>query len=411
MIQDALSAFRNGSLIIVTDDFDRENEGDLIAPASFMDTAKMGFMVRHTSGVVCVAMDSERARALALPPMVSRNEDSKGTAFTISVDVKEGITTGISAQERANTARALADPSSVASDFARPGHIFPLIAHPDGLAGRRGHTEAGVALCQLTGLPRTAVLSELVNDDGSMMRGAQLREFSQQWNIPTISIAELAELKYSSTHIATHADIAAESSLPRPGANWKIMVVKGAEGDENVLLTLGSGDFNDDSYGPLVRIHSECFTGEVLGSTRCECGPQLESALSLIEEEGRGVLIYLRGHEGRGIGLIEKIRAYALQDNGLDTVDANLALGHEIDERKWHDAIELMELLHLRKIRLLTNNPEKVAALEGAGVDVEIIPLVVGQNESNARYLASKRDRMGHIIPSDIDLFGKESIR
>ncbi|HUW87784.1 MAG TPA: GTP cyclohydrolase II [Candidatus Paceibacterota bacterium] len=411
MIQDALSAFRNGSLIIVTDDFDRENEGDLIGPASFMDTAKMAFMVRHTSGVVCVAMDSERARALALPPMVSRNEDSKGTAFTITVDVKEGITTGISAQERANTARALADASSVASDFVRPGHIFPLIAHPDGLAGRRGHTEAGVALCQLTGLPRTAVLSELVNDDGSMMRGIQLREFAQQWSIPTISIAELAELNASNPIVTTHADIAAQSLLPRPGANWKIMVVKGAEGDENVVLTLGSADFNDDSDGPLVRIHSECFTGEVLGSTRCECGPQLQSSLSLIEDEGRGVLIYLRGHEGRGIGLIEKVRAYALQDNGLDTVDANLALGHEIDERKWHDAIELLELLQVRKIRLLTNNPEKVAALKGAGIDVEIVPLVVGQNESNARYLASKRDRMGHLIPSDLDLFGKESIR
>ena len=411
MIQDALSAFKNGSLIIVTDDLDRENEGDLIAPACFMDTSKMAFMVRYTSGVVCVAMDSEHARALALPPMVSRNEDSKGTAFTITVDVKEGITTGISAQERANTARALADPSSVASDFLRPGHIFPLIAHPDGLAGRRGHTEAGVALCQLTGLPRTAVLSELVNDDGTMMRGAQLQEFAQQWSIPTISIAELTQLNYSNPNITTHAEISARSLLPRVGANWKIMVVKGAEGDENVLLTLGVEDFKADSNAPLVRIHSECFTGEVLGSTRCECGPQLQSSLSLIEDEGRGILIYLRGHEGRGIGLIEKIRAYALQDNGLDTVDANLALGHEIDERKWHDAIELLELLHLRKIRLLTNNPEKVAALEGAGIDVEIVPLVVGQSTSNARYLASKRDRMGHLIPSDLDLFGKESFR
>jgi 3,4-dihydroxy 2-butanone 4-phosphate synthase/GTP cyclohydrolase II len=343
--------------------------------------------------------------------MVSRNEDSKGTAFTITVDVKEGITTGISAQERANTARALADLTSVASDFVRPGHVFPLIAHPDGLAGRRGHTEAGVALCQLTGLPRTAVLSELVNDDGSMMRGAQLREFAQQWGIPTISITELAELNYSNPIVTTHVDIAAQSLLPRSGANWKIMVVKGAEGDENVLLILGSSDFEDDSYVPLTRIHSECFTGEVLGSTRCECGPQLQSSLSLIEDEGRGVLIYLRGQEGRGIGLIEKIRAYALQDDGLDTVDANLALGHEIDERKWHDAIELLELLHLRKIRLLTNNPEKVAALEGAGIDVEIVPLVVGQSTSNARYLASKRDRMGHLIPSDLDLFGKESFR
>lgn len=411
MMQEALAAFKTGAFIIVTDDIDRENEGDLIAPAIFMDTQKMAFIIRHTSGVVCVAMDSDRARALALPPMVSRNEDSKGTAFTITVDAKDGITTGISAQERAITARALADANSEAADFLRPGHIFPLIAHPLGLAGRRGHTEAGVALCQLTGLPRTAVLSELVNEDGSMMRGAQLREFAQQWKIPTVSIAELTGMSFPDRVSTPFTEISAQSTLPRSGENWKVMVVRGVEGDENVLLTLGDDNFEDDSYVPLLRIHSECFTGDVLGSTRCECGPQLQSSLSQIEDEGRGVLIYLRGHEGRGIGLIEKIRAYALQDRGLDTVDANLALGHEIDERKWHDAIELLELLRLRKIRLLTNNPEKVAALESAGIDVEIVPLVVGQSESNARYLASKRDRMGHIIPSDIDLFGKEQSR
>lgn len=411
MMQDALNAFRAGSFIIVTDDFDRENEGDLIAPAGFMDTQKMAFMVRYTSGVVCVAMDSNRARALALPPMVAHNEDSKRTAFTVTVDVKNGLTTGISAQERANTARALADPTSLPADFVRPGHIFPLIAHPEGLAGRRGHTEAGVALCELTGLPRVAVLSELVNDDGSMMRGIQLREFATQWDIPTLSIADLAALNYSLPVATSQADIAAESSLPRPGSNWKIRIVRGAEGDENVLLTLGADGFEDTSYVPLVRVHSECFTGEVLGSTRCECGPQLQSSLSLIEEEGRGILIYLRGHEGRGIGLIEKIRAYTLQDKGLDTVDANLALGHEIDERKWHDAIELLELLRLKRIRLLTNNPEKVAALEGAGIAVEIVPLLVGQSMANARYLASKRDRMGHLIPNDLHLIGKDSSR
>ncbi|MBI3428602.1 MAG: 3,4-dihydroxy-2-butanone-4-phosphate synthase [Actinobacteria bacterium] len=407
MMQEALTAFKNGAYIIVTDDFDRENEGDLIAPAIFMDAEKMGFMIRHTSGVVCVAMDADRARVLALPPMVSRNEDSKGTAFTVTVDYKEGVTTGISAQERAKTARALANEESEATDFLRPGHIFPLIAHPHGLAGRRGHTEAGVALCQLTGLPRVAVLSELVNEDGSMMRGKQLQEFAQEWNIPTISIAELAESNFPARDVLSFTDISAQSSLPRGGATWKISIVKGAEGDENVLLTLGSDKLENNLPAPLVRIHSECFTGDVLGSTRCECGPQLKSSLAQIEKEGSGVVIYLRGHEGRGIGLLEKIRSYALQDGGLDTVDANLALGHEIDERKWHDAIELLELLHLRKIRLLTNNPEKVIALENAGIQVEIVSLVVGQNRSNARYLASKRDRMGHIIPSDIDLFGK----
>lgn len=403
----AVSAFKAGDFIIVTDDADRENEGDLIAPAVFMDAQKMGFMIRHTSGVVCVAIDAERARRLSLPPMVVRNQDSKGTAFTVSVDFKEGVTTGISAQERARTANALADEEATASSFLRPGHIFPLIANAEGLSARRGHTEAGVALCMLTGLPPAAVLSELVNDDGSLMRGAQLRKFADAHNIPTISIAELAELEHPKGESAGMAEVAAQAILPRKKSTWSIKVVTGIDGDENVLLTLGEMELRND-YAPLVRVHSECFTGDVLGSTRCECGPQLQSALAQIEAEGSGVLIYLRGHEGRGIGLIEKIRAYALQDEGLDTVDANLALGHEIDERKWHDAVELLQMLRLKKIRLLTNNPAKVAALEESGVDVEIIPLIVGQGELNARYLASKRDRLGHIIPSDSELFGKE---
>lgn len=408
MMNAAISAFKSGDFIIVTDDFDRENEGDLIAPAVLMNDQKMGFMVRHTSGVVCVAIDADRARRLALPPMVTRNQDSKGTAFTVSVDFKEGITTGISAHERARTVNALADDKATASDFLRPGHIFPLIAHSGGLLARRGHTEAGVALCQLTELPTVAVLSELVNDDGSMMRGLQLREFAEKHGISMISIAELAQLEIPTKIHTDFSDIAAQSILPRKQSTWSIKVVTGIEGDENILLTLGEIEPDNSDYAPLVRIHSECFTGDVLGSTRCECGPQLQSALSKIEAEGRGVLIYLRGHEGRGIGLIEKIRAYALQDEGLDTVDANLALGHEIDERKWHDAVELLQMLRLRRIRLLTNNPAKVTALEESGIAVEIIPLIAGQGELNARYLASKRDRLGHIIPSDSELFGKE---
>jgi len=239
------------------------------------------------------------------------------------------------------------------------------------------------------------------------MRGVQLRRFADEHGIPLISIAELAELEYPERTPSFFSEIAAESTLPRNNGNWKIKVVTGVEGDENVLLTLGVIDVDDD-YSPLVRIHSECFTGDVLASTRCECGPQLQSALAKIETEGRGALIYLRGHEGRGIGLIEKIRAYALQDEGMDTVDANLALGHEIDERKWHDAVELLQLLQLRRIRLLTNNPDKVAALEDSGIEVEIIPLIAGAGALNARYLASKRDRLGHIIPSDSELFRKD---
>lgn len=411
MMNQALLAFKSGQFIIVTDDTDRENEGDLITPAEFMDAQKMGFMIRHTSGVICVAIDANRARRLSLPPMVVHNQDSKRTAFTVSVDLKDGVTTGISAEERARTANALADDGATSSSFLRPGHIFPLVASPEGLSSRRGHTEAGVALCQLTGLSTAAVLSELVNDDGSLMRGAQLRNFANEHNIPTISIAELAKLDYPEDEGTKFNDIAAQAILPREQSTWSIKVVTGIEGDENVLLTLGEIDLNNPRYAPLVRVHSECFTGDVLGSTRCECGPQLHSALAKIEEEGCGVLIYLRGHEGRGIGLIEKIRAYALQDEGLDTVDANLALGHEIDERTWNDAVELLAMLKFRKVRLLTNNPAKVAALEESGVEVEIIPLIVGQGELNARYLASKRDRLGHILPNDDELFGKERAR
>jgi 3,4-dihydroxy 2-butanone 4-phosphate synthase/GTP cyclohydrolase II len=407
----ALAAFREGNFIIVTDDVDRENEGDLIAPAISMNAKKMGFMIRHTSGVICVAIDADRARRLGLPPMVTHNQDSKGTAFTVTVDFKEGVTTGISAQERARTVNALANEGATASEFIRPGHIFPLIASSGGLAARRGHTEAGVALCHLTDLPTAAVLSELVNDDGSLMRGMQLRKFAEEHDIPMISIAELAQLEYTEIDHLNFTEIAAESILPRQQSTWVIKVVTGLEGDENVLLTLGEIASVATDYAPLVRIHSECFTGDVLGSTRCECGPQLHSALNRIETEGRGVLIYLRGHEGRGIGLIEKVRAYALQDEGLDTVDANLALGHEIDERKWHDAVELLQMLRLSKIRLLTNNPAKVMALEESGIEVEIVPLIVGQGELNARYLASKRDRLGHILPSDSELFGKEGTK
>jgi 3,4-dihydroxy 2-butanone 4-phosphate synthase/GTP cyclohydrolase II len=403
----ALAAFKEGNFIIVT--VDRENEGDLSAPAISMNAKKMGFMVRHTSGVICVAIDADRARRLALPPMVTHNQDSKGTAFTVTVDFKEGVTTGISAEERARTVNALANENGTASDFIRPGHIFPLIANGGGLSARRGHTEAGVALCHLTGLPTAAVLSELVNDDGSLMQGIQLRNFADEHNIPMISIAELAQLEYPENEHLNFVEIAAESVLPRQQSTWLIKIVTGLEGDENVLLTLGEIESGSTDYAPLVRIHSECFTGDVLGSTRCECGPQLQSALNRIETEGRGVLIYLRGHEGRGIGLIEKVRAYALQDEGLDTVDANLALGHEIDERKWHDAVELLQMLNLSKIRLLTNNPAKVVALEESGIEVEIVPLIVGQGELNARYLASKRDRLGHILPSDSELFGKEA--
>lgn len=402
MINRALEAFRNGQFVIVTDDASRENEGDLIIAASNLSPEQMAFMVRHTSGVVCVAMENDRARALDLPPMVTKNEDLKQTAFTVSVDAKAGLTTGISASERARTVRALADPSSREVDFVRPGHIFPLRAVDGGLSTRRGHTEAAVALCELTDQIKVAAISEIVDEKGAMARGAWLSDFAREWNIPLISIEELAQLVVQKPINHFGVEPSATAQLPRVGANWIISIMRGNNGDENVLLTLG--DIHSNSQSPLVRVHSECFTGDVLGSIRCECGPQLVRSLELIEAEGAGAVIYLRGHEGRGIGLVEKIRAYALQDRGMDTVDANILLGHEIDARDWGDAIEILRYLKVDKIRLLTNNPMKIGAVTDAGIDVIPVALLIASNDANRKYLASKRDRMGHILPIESNL-------
>jgi len=397
MMNRALDAFRNGEFVIVTDDASRENEGDLIIAAVNLTSQQMAFMIRHTSGVVCVAMENDRARALNLPPMVTRNEDVKQTAFTVSVDAKAGLTTGISASERATTVRALAGKDSTEFDFIRPGHIFPLRAVDGGLKVRRGHTEAAVALCELTDQMKVAAIAEIVTDDGSMARGSWLSDFALTWDIPLISIDELTQLVSQNPVGVFHVEPSAIAQLPREGANWTVSIMRGKNGDDNVLLTLGSIDVAPEPV--LVRIHSECFTGDVLGSIRCECGPQLTKSMKLIEAEGVGALIYLRGHEGRGIGLLEKIKAYALQDQGMDTVDANISLGHEIDERDWNDAVEILRFLKVGNIRLLTNNPIKIVAVKQAGIGVTPIALLIASNASNRRYLASKRDRMGHTLP------------
>ena len=402
MMNQALAAFRSGQFVIVTDDTSRENEGDLIIAATNLTTEQMAFMIRHTSGVVCVAMENDRARSLDLPPMVVRNEDIKQTAFTISVDAKAGLTTGISAMERASTVRALANPNAHEFDFIRPGHIFPLRAVDGGLNTRRGHTEAAAALCELTDQIKVAAIAEIVAEDGSMARGLGLIKFAQEWDIPLISIAELAQLVAQRPLNPFIVQPKAIAQLPRTGADWCISIMRGRNGDENVLLSLGKIDSH--SIPLLVRIHSECFTGDVLGSIRCECGPQLARSMELIEEQGVGAVIYLRGHEGRGIGLVEKIKAYALQEEGMDTVDANISLGHEIDERDWSDAIEILQYLKVDTIHLLTNNPIKIAAVKEAGINVTPVALLIASNDSNREYLASKRDRMGHTLPFESTL-------
>jgi len=393
-LQAALAAYKNGDLIIVTDDADRENEGDLMILAEKATVEKVAFMVRHTTGILCVAMTQERARTLHLPLMVEENQDSKKTAFTVSVDYKPGITTGVSAQERSNTVRALAHASSVASDFIRPGHVFPLIAENGGLAARGGHTEAGVALSQLVGAAPLCLLSEIVNDDGSMARGQSLAAFATEHSIPVISVGELKEYVQANPVAPKSATTQIKfewAQLPLRSGMWKIATFPGLRQREHAVIAFG-----EPGLKPMVRIHSECFTGDVVHSQRCDCGEQLEQSINLIQAHGHGYIIYLRDHEGRGIGLTEKIKAYQLQDQGMDTIDANLHLGHEIDARDWNDAVAIVRALGLQDLVILTNNPNKVAALKNAGLDVMQQPLVIVSNKFNEKYLATKEEKLGH---------------
>ena len=393
-LQAALAAYKNGDLIIVTDDADRENEGDLMILAEKATAEKVAFMVRHTTGILCVAMTQERARTLHLPLMVEENQDSKKTAFTVSVDYKPGITTGVSAKERSNTVRALAAASSVASDFIRPGHVFPLIADNGGLAVRGGHTEAGVALSQLVGAEPLCLLSEIVNDDGSMARGQSLAAFAAEHQIPVVSVDEIKAYVLANPVVskAEAPQFKFEwAQLPLRSGMWKIATFPGLRQREHAVIAFGQ-----PGGMPMVRIHSECFTGDVVHSQRCDCGEQLEASINLIQAHGHGYIIYLRDHEGRGIGLTEKIKAYQLQDQGMDTIDANLHLGHEIDARDWNDAVAIVKALQITAVQLLTNNPNKVAALKNSGITVTQKPLVIASNKFNEKYLATKEEKLGH---------------
>ena len=388
----ALEDFRNGKFLIVTDDANRENEGDLILLAEKATTEQIGFMVRYTSGVICSVITQDIAKALKLPMMVTRNEDSHETAFTVSVDVIEGRTTGISAEERANTLRALANPHAIPTQFMRPGHIFPLVAVAGGVHERAGHTEAGIALCELTESYPVAVISELVNDDGSMMRGENLENFAARNSIKKITIEEIkAHVKRKERNEKINFQWA---KLPISEREWQITTFTARNGAEHAILALG--DLHSGNL--LSRIHSECLTGDIFGSLRCDCGPQLMQAVSEIEARGSGLIIYLRDHEGRGIGLGEKIRAYALQDHGQNTLEANISLGHGVDERSYGDAIEIIKALGISEIELLTNNPEKLAAFVGSGITYKGRPLQVQANTFNKEYLKTKRDLLSHTL-------------
>jgi 3,4-dihydroxy 2-butanone 4-phosphate synthase/GTP cyclohydrolase II len=389
-IKEALEDFKAGKFLIVTDDESRENEGDLIVLAEKVTTEQTAFMVRHTTGILCVAIDRATARRLELPMMYESNQDKRKTAFTVTVDLAN-VTTGVSAKERTSTIRALSDNGSRAQDFIRPGHIFPLIAHEEGLSARSGHTEAGIALTQLVGSAPAALLSEIVNDDGSMARGDSLRAFAAEHQIKTITIEELTQYWQENFTSVSELPTLNWSSVQLSEGAWEIATYPALKARDHVIARFGNS-----GKEPLVRIHSECFTGDVLGSLRCDCGEQLALSKKLIAEHGFGYIVYIRDHEGRGVGLTEKLKAYQLQDEGLDTVEANLKLGHPIDAREWSDVVEILKNLEVSNLTLLTNNPQKISALKDAGFKVKQQNLATGIHQFNQRYIETKRAKLGH---------------
>ena len=403
-IPEALDALRAGRPIIVADDENRENEGDVILSAELATPESVAWMVRWSSGFVCAPMPADLADHLNLPPMVESNEDARSTAYTVSVDAASGVTTGISASDRARTLNVLADPASTATSIIRPGHILPLRAVDGGVRERSGHTEAAVELMRLAGLQPVGAIAEVVAEDGSMMRLPGLLELGERDGVPVITIeqliAHLEEHEPRDTTSATspagrrRVSLRADATVPTEHGSFRFLAYKDrVTGTDHIAVV--SGELGDTA---LVRVHSECLTGEAFGSLKCECGPQLDAALDSIEQDG-GVVIYMRGHEGRGIGLINKLRAYALQEDGLDTVDANLALGLPADARDYAAAAGILADLGVSKVRLLTNNTDKVNQLRELGLDVvEQVPLIVGVGPNNHQYLETKRDRMGHII-------------
>ena len=380
------------------DDENRENEGDIIFAASLATPELLAFMIRYTSGVICVPMREAELDRLQLPQMTSHNTEHHRTAFTLSVDAREGISTGISAADRAATISKLVDPATTAADLARPGHVFPLRYAEGGVLRRAGHTEAAVDLARLAGLPEAGVLAEVVNDDGTMARLPELREFANTHDLALISIEQLIEYRRRNERQLSRQ---AQTRIPNAYGQWQAFGYRHEiDGTEYVALVLGDVAGGSDV---LTRLHSECLTGDVFGSLRCDCGAQLEAAMAAISAEGRGVVLYLRGHEGRGVGLLSKLQAYELQDAGADTVDANTELGLPVDAREYSAGAQMLADLGVRSVRLLTNNPAKVTGLVGCGVDITArVPLASAVTPYNLRYLITKRDRLGHQI-QDLD--------
>ncbi|NBU37408.1 MAG: bifunctional 3,4-dihydroxy-2-butanone-4-phosphate synthase/GTP cyclohydrolase II [Actinobacteria bacterium] len=396
-IEEVVAAIGRGELVVMVDDEDRENEGDLIMAAQFASAEKLAFIVRYSSGVVCAPMTNERADDLRLPLMVEQNTESQRTAFTDTVDLMEGITTGISAADRAATLRALADQKHTFSSFARPGHIFPLRARNGGVLKRAGHTEASVDLARLAGCEPVGVICEIQNDDGTMMRLPDLREFCREHGLLLSSIAELIEYRRHNERLVERMG---EAKVPTEFGEFTCVAFRSTI-DQVEHLAFVKGDVST-AEPVLVRVHSECLTGDVFASRRCDCGPQLATAMEMVSREGRGVIVYLRGHEGRGIGIGHKIRAYSLQDQGMDTVDANLELGLPVDSREYGIGAQILADLGAHKLRLMTNNPAKYGGLGGYNLEVvERVPLNTVPTPENEAYLRTKRERMGHLIDLD----------
>ena len=392
-IEDAISAIGRGEIVVVVDDEDRENEGDLIMAAEYATPETIAFFVRYTSGVLCAPLIGERLDELALPLMVSVNTEPMRTAYTITVDAAEGTTTGISAADRAKTLNLLASKTSEPHEFVRPGHVLPLRYRPGGVLKRAGHTEAAVDLARLAGCEPAGVLAEVVNDDGTMSRMPELIEFCREHDLLLISIADLIRYRRSNERLV---DPVAEARIPTIYGDFTGHVFRDFDGQEHVAMVYGQ---IMGSEPVLVRVHSECLTGDILSSLRCDCGTQLHTALEAIAREGAGVLVYLRGHEGRGIGIGHKIAAYSLQDQGHDTVDANLELGLPVDRREYGIGAQILVELGVTKMRLITNNPKKIGGLAGYGLEiVERVPTVTAPNPENVAYLRTKQLRMGHLI-------------
>jgi 3,4-dihydroxy 2-butanone 4-phosphate synthase/GTP cyclohydrolase II len=393
-IERAIADFRDGKAIVVVDDEDRENEGDIIFAASKATPELMAFLVRYSSGLICAPITGEILDRLAIPLMTPHNREKMRTAYTVSIDARDGITTGISASDRARTCRVLADSATEPFELNQPGHIVPLRAKPGGVLERAGHTEAAVDFARLAGLTPAGVIGEVMNDDGTLMRAPELRAFADEHGIALVSIEDLQVFRRLHE---SQVDRLATTRLPTEFGEFSALGYRDRiEGSEHVALVHGDPGTED----VLVRIHSECLTGDVFGSRRCDCGPQLELSMTEITAAGAGVVVYLRGHEGRGIGLLHKLQAYALQDTGSDTIDANLQLGFGEDERDYAAGAQILRDLGITSVRLLTNNPDKTTALEAYGVKVtERLPLLIAPTEDSLRYLQTKAERMGHDLP------------